>query len=244
MKKVYLSLFIIAILSISLVAAASTGWSILDVFKGKQAKEAPSDDLMIVQHVTADQASCNAQIAQNRQLLLSIIDHLGIQGVESITGQPIRNVARNTRARDARSMRATARQRTIERAPIRQVRRPDVIERAPATPIQIQRGPSEYGEKYEDDEGQLTQLMIECLEGPPPYILDGDMVVENNFENCFEWIKDLYPNNSYIDWICADGCASTCYDLYELPPRELVDVDEEDIYDHVDCRDLCEEVFC
>ena len=91
MKKLYISLFIVGILSLSLVAAAGTGWSIKDLFQGKQAKAAPG----------AVDASCNAQIAQNRQLLLLIANHLGIEGMGSITGNPIRRVARRAPQRQA-----------------------------------------------------------------------------------------------------------------------------------------------
>ncbi len=184
MKKIYISLFIVGILSISLVAAA-TGWPILDIFKGKQAKAAPSDGLMIVPHVVADQASCNAQIAQNRQLLLLIIDHLGIQNVDHITGEPVRRVARNTRARDAQTMRTTARQRTIERAPTTPIRRSrGAFERAPSTPIQI-RDP-DVPEMAPGSDASIE----ECLEGPPPYLFDGDIGIDNNYENCAEWVEN------------------------------------------------------
>ena len=211
MKKVYLAVFIITLLSFSL-ATAATGWSILDVFKGKQAKQseiydvggidtmaAPTDDILgsstVIPLQPADPGSmsCNAQIAQNRQLLILIIDHLGIQGAETITGQPIRNVARNTRARDAQTMRATSRQRTIERAPIRQVRRPGVIERAPTTPIQIQRGPDLYGEAY--DEGCEKDCHDACAEQFPHDINDGP--IEDNedvfwFEECFDGCVEAF----------------------------------------------------
>lgn len=127
MRKVCVILFVTTVLLCSL-ATAATGWPILDVFKGKQAKVAPVDDLSIVSNIAANQASCDAQVEQNRRLLLLIIDHLGIQGVESITGNPVRQIARNSRKLSTE--RATG-------VPMGRAR--GTLERAPATPIEIQR---------------------------------------------------------------------------------------------------------
>ena len=242
MKKIYISLLIVGILSISLVAAA-TGWPILDIFKGKQAKAAPADDILgsstviPLQPTDPSSMSCNAQIAQNRQLLLLIADHLGIQGVGHITGEPIRNIARNNRARNARAIRATSRQRAIERAPRAPIRRQrGVFERAPTTPIQIQKGPSIHGEI--NDEEQITELMRECLEGPPPFILDGDIVVENNVENCLNWVQDVLEYS--VSQMCSDACDSACDESFEYEQENY----GEETPPWWECVRTCEEMFC
>ncbi len=101
MKKLIVTFLILTPL-ITGVTAASTGWSILDIFKNDQQKEGlaiiphiaekpiidPGDDLAIIPHIAekdgfgpyepTDGLSCEHQVAENRALLLLIAQKLGI----------------------------------------------------------------------------------------------------------------------------------------------------------------------
>ena len=113
MKKLYISIFIIAILSISLVAAASSGWSIKNLFTGK-AQATTS---------VANEASCTQQVAQNRQLILLVMDHLGIvppvevppNSMRGVTGKVIDDYSKPV-TRGVPDMRRTTKQARIDTA--------------------------------------------------------------------------------------------------------------------------------